>query len=147
MALTSANCLPFGAKRGSKGGRQRSLPLVGRVRVGVHLRKNPNAIALVSNPRSWNGRSRRNSVSTSLNSFCSRTSKGHAAGHYAYYGIGGNVRRLRWYARQVVRVWQKWLSRRDRQSVVRWARLNEILKRRPLAKIVHPYTAMSETLS
>jgi RNA-directed DNA polymerase len=28
-------------------------------------------------------------------------------GHYAYYGIGGNVRRLRWYARQVVRGWQK----------------------------------------
>jgi group II intron reverse transcriptase/maturase len=69
-------------------------------------------------------------------------------GHYAYYGIGGNVRRLRWYARQVVRVWQKWLSRRDRQSVVRWARLNEILKRPlPPAKIVHPYAAMSETLS
>ncbi|MQX74696.1 maturase [Sinorhizobium medicae] len=70
-------------------------------------------------------------------------------GHCAYYGIGGNVQRLRWYARQVVRVWQKWLSRRDRQSVVRWARLNEILERRPLppVKIVHPYAAMSETLS
>jgi len=69
-------------------------------------------------------------------------------GHYAYYGVGGNNRRLRWYARQVVRVWQKWLSRRDRQSVVRWTRLNEILKRHPLppARIVHPYTAMSETL-
>jgi hypothetical protein len=25
-------------------------------------------------------------------------------GHYAYYGIGGNGRRLRWFARQVVRV-------------------------------------------
>src|SRR5208337_2672369 len=44
-------------------------------------------------------------------------------GHFAYYGVGGNARRLRWYSRQVVRIWQKWLSRRDRQSVVRWARL------------------------
>ena len=50
-------------------------------------------------------------------------------GHYAYYGVGGNGRRLRWFANKAVRIWQKWLSRRDRQSVVRWARLNEILKR------------------
>jgi RNA-directed DNA polymerase len=70
-------------------------------------------------------------------------------GHYAYYGVGGNGRRLRWFARQVVRVWQKWLSRRDRQSVVRWTRLNEILKSHPLppAKIVHPYSAASKALS
>jgi hypothetical protein len=36
-------------------------------------------------------------------------------GHFAYYGVGGNSRRLRWFANQVVRVWRKWLSRRDRQ--------------------------------
>ena len=34
-------------------------------------------------------------------------------GHYAYYGISGNFRRISWYAYQVVRIWQKWLSRRD----------------------------------
>ncbi len=62
-------------------------------------------------------------------------------GHFAYYGVGGNIRRLRWFAHQVVRIWQKWLSRRDRQSVVRWARLNAILKRHPLppAKIANGY--------
>jgi RNA-directed DNA polymerase len=32
-------------------------------------------------------------------------------GHYAYYGISGNFRRLSWYAYQVARIWQKWLSR------------------------------------
>ena len=32
-------------------------------------------------------------------------------GHYAYYGITGNFRRLSWYARQVATIWQKWLSR------------------------------------
>ena len=35
-------------------------------------------------------------------------------GHYAYYGITGNFRRISWYARQVATIWQKWLSRRDR---------------------------------
>ena len=49
-------------------------------------------------------------------------------GHFAYYGVGGNSRRLRWFAYQVVRIWRKWLSRRDRRSVVRWTRLNEMLK-------------------
>ena len=70
-------------------------------------------------------------------------------GHYAYFGIGGNGRRLQWYAHQVVRTWQKWLSRRDRQSVVRWTRMHEILKRHPLPmpRIVHPYAAVSEALA
>ena len=53
-------------------------------------------------------------------------------GHYAYYGISGNYRRLRWYAHEVVRVWKKWLSRRDRQGVFTWNRLNALLKRHPL---------------
>jgi RNA-directed DNA polymerase len=50
-------------------------------------------------------------------------------GHFAYYGVGGNSRRLRWFADQVVRVWRKWLSRRDRQGVVTWTRFNELLAR------------------
>ena len=70
-------------------------------------------------------------------------------GHFAYYGVGGNSRRLRWFANQVVRVWRKWLSRRDRQGVVRWARFNELLARHPLpsVKILHGYAAASESLS
>ena len=69
-------------------------------------------------------------------------------GHFAYYGVGGNSRRLRRFAYQVVRIWQKWLSRRDRQSVVRWTRLNEILKRHPLppATIAHRFASASQTL-
>jgi RNA-directed DNA polymerase len=69
-------------------------------------------------------------------------------GHYAYYGISGNYRRLSWYARQVVRSWQKWLSRRDRRSRFRWSRISDLLKRHPLpvARIVHRYTAVSEAL-
>src|SRR6266705_1052720 len=70
-------------------------------------------------------------------------------GHFAYYGVGGTSRRLRWFANQVARVWRKWLSRRDRQGVLRWARFNELLARHPLpsVKIFHGYAAASEALS
>ena len=66
-------------------------------------------------------------------------------GHFAYYGVGGNSRRLQCFAYQVVRIWQKWLSRRDRRSAVPWTRLNEILRNRPLPrpKIYHPYVSVS----
>ena len=69
-------------------------------------------------------------------------------GHFAYYGVGGNSRRLRWFANQVVRVWRKWLSRRDRQGVVPRTRFNELLARHPLppVRILHGYAAASETL-
>ena len=70
-------------------------------------------------------------------------------GHFAYYGVGGNSRRLRWFANQVGRVWRKWLSRRDRQGVVQWARFNELLARHPLppVRILHGYATASESLS
>ena len=70
-------------------------------------------------------------------------------GHFAYYGVGDNIRRLRGFAHQVGRIWRKWLSRRDRQSVVTWTRFNELLKRHPLpsAKIAHGYAAASESHS
>jgi group II intron reverse transcriptase/maturase len=69
-------------------------------------------------------------------------------GHYAYYGISGNFRRLSWYAHQVARIWRKWLSRRDRRSWFHWNRFNELLKRHPLpaARIVHRYAVVSEAL-
>jgi group II intron reverse transcriptase/maturase len=69
-------------------------------------------------------------------------------GHYAYYGISGNSRRLRWFAHQVERIWKKWLSRRGRHGRFLWSRLNAILKRRPLppARIIHRYAVVSETL-
>ena len=69
-------------------------------------------------------------------------------GHYAYYGITGNFRRICWYAHQVGRIWQKWLSRRDRESQLLWGRFTALRKRHPLpaARIVHRYTFASETL-
>ena len=63
-------------------------------------------------------------------------------GHYAYYGISGNIRRLRWYATAVAQIWKTWLSRRDRGSWFTWTRFTALLKRHPLppARIVHRYT-------
>ena len=67
-------------------------------------------------------------------------------GHYAYYGLSGNGRRLRWYANQVERIWKKWLSRRG--SRFPWSRFKDLLRRHPLpaARIVHRYTSVSEAL-
>jgi hypothetical protein len=69
-------------------------------------------------------------------------------GHYAYYGITGNARRLSWYARQVARIWQKWLSRRGHGNRLHWRRFAALLTRYPLpaARIVHRYTTLSEAL-
>ena len=62
-------------------------------------------------------------------------------GHYAYYGITGNGRRLRWYHHQVVRIWRKWLTRRGRRSSLPWPRFRAMLARYPLpaASIIHRY--------
>ena len=63
-------------------------------------------------------------------------------GHYAYYGITGNSRRLQRYRYEVVRTWHKWLERRTRGKRFTWASFNALLDRHPLpaARIVHHYT-------
>jgi RNA-directed DNA polymerase len=60
-------------------------------------------------------------------------------GHYAYYGITGNGRCLSNFLFQVMRAWQKWLSRRSNRSYITWARFNQLLQRYPLppARVVH----------
>ena len=70
-------------------------------------------------------------------------------GHYAYYGITSNGKRLQWYADQAARIWQKWLSRRTRNGSIHWERFSKVLQRFPLPepRIVHQYTRPSETTS
>jgi hypothetical protein len=67
-------------------------------------------------------------------------------GHYAYYGIAGNTRRLRWYAHQVECIWRKWLSRRTRGNPITWERFRRLLDAHPLPRprIVHPYATASK---
>jgi hypothetical protein len=63
------------------------------------------------------------------------------SGHYAYYGISGNIRRLRRYTYEVDRICHKWLQRRDRRRRFLWDRFRALLKRHPLPapRIVHRY--------
>lgn len=69
-----------------------------------------------------------------------------ARGHYAYYGISGNSRRLQGYAWLLERIWQKWLSRRSNDGRLRWGRMTLLLKRHPLpkARIIHRYVDLSK---
>ena len=60
-------------------------------------------------------------------------------GHYAYYGITGNIRQLDNYAHEAERIWRFWLNRRSAKPDMPWKRFQEILKRFPLPppRIVH----------
>jgi len=62
-------------------------------------------------------------------------------GHFAYYGITGNSRRLQQYLHEVTKMWRKWLARRTRSKRLPWERFNAFLARHPLpsARIVHRY--------
>ena len=62
-------------------------------------------------------------------------------GHFAYYGITGNSRRLRWYAHQVQRIWFHSLTRRTRGRRGGYKRYEHLLDRFPLPmpRIVHRY--------
>jgi group II intron reverse transcriptase/maturase len=53
-------------------------------------------------------------------------------GHFAYFGIIGNLLSLQQFRYAVVRVWQKWLSRRRRKGTFTWARLTALLRALPL---------------
>jgi group II intron reverse transcriptase/maturase len=71
------------------------------------------------------------------------------AGHYAYYGITGNFRRLEQYRQQVMKTWRKWLERRTRAKRLTWDRFNAFLARHPLprARITHRYANWNEALA
>jgi RNA-directed DNA polymerase len=64
-------------------------------------------------------------------------------GHYGYFGISGNIRRLGRLHYHVRRLWHTWLSRRSWKSFLTWDRYERLLQRFPLStpRIVHRYTA------
>jgi len=63
-------------------------------------------------------------------------------GHYAYFGITGNFRRLVLLHHRVRRLWRTWLSRRSSKSYVTWEKYERVLQRfaLPPPRIVHRYT-------
>lgn len=64
-------------------------------------------------------------------------------GHYAYYGITGNMRQLANYAHAVERIWHYWLNRRSSRRDLPWTRFAQLLVRLPLPRprIVHSFYA------
>jgi len=67
------------------------------------------------------------------------TLKAKINGHYAYYGITGNIRSLGMFRYLVVRVWHNWLNRRNRERRLTWEKFNLLLERYPLPlpKVIH----------
>ena len=63
-------------------------------------------------------------------------------GHYGYFGITGNSRRLGKLHFRVRRLWYAWLARRSWKSFLTWERYERVLQLFPLPRprIVHRYT-------
>jgi RNA-directed DNA polymerase len=55
-------------------------------------------------------------------------------GHYAYYGIAGNIRALQKLHRFVERYWHKMLSSRSRKGSIPWELFHRITERYPLTR-------------
>lgn len=68
-------------------------------------------------------------------------------GHFAYFGISGNSKRLSGLLFNASYSWRKWLSRRSSKSNIPWATFAEILKIFPLpqARIVHSYIRANQS--
>jgi RNA-directed DNA polymerase len=60
-------------------------------------------------------------------------------GHYAYFGVTGNLQALSNFAWVTMRIWRGWLSRRGNRRHMRWERFAQLLTRYPLPtpRIVH----------
>jgi hypothetical protein len=60
-------------------------------------------------------------------------------GHYAYYGITGNMAALGRFHYEVSRIWRTWLDQRSNRARMTWDRFNRLLQRSPLPspRVVH----------
>jgi len=67
-------------------------------------------------------------------------------GHYAYYGIGGNLASLQRVHENVMRYWRKMLSSRSQKGKVRWEVFKRILATYPLQrpKLYVPYSRLKQ---
>jgi RNA-directed DNA polymerase len=68
-----------------------------------------------------------------------RTLEQKLRGHFAYYGITGNMDALRRFRAGVIERWRKWLGRRRRGGWLSWSRMEGLLAQYPLpaARVVH----------
>jgi group II intron reverse transcriptase/maturase len=70
-------------------------------------------------------------------------------GHFAYYGVTGNMEALQRFRWSVTCLWHKWLARRQRQGYLTWAAFRGILQRHPLPKatVVHSVYRAAATIT
>lgn len=66
-------------------------------------------------------------------------------GHYQYYGVSGNYRKIRDFQEQTERLAYKWLNRRSQRKSWNWEQYHRYLERHPLPKprIVYDIYAIS----
>ncbi len=53
-------------------------------------------------------------------------------GHFNYFDVRGNIRRVRLLIRDVEKSWHKWLNRRSQRSTMSWERFKDLLRDYPL---------------
>jgi len=58
--------------------------------------------------------------------------KAKLSGHYNYYGVTDNLRRIARFGAEVKKLLFKWLNRRGKRGCLNWQKFNEMLKRFPL---------------
>lgn len=56
-------------------------------------------------------------------------------GHFQYYGITSNARRLSQFRHQLIRIWRKWLNQTSQKAGKTWAWMNRFLARCPLPPV------------
>jgi hypothetical protein len=61
-------------------------------------------------------------------------------GHYNYYGVTGNFRSVAAYYRNIVKIWQRYLSKRSQRAKLSWDKYMKILTRYPLTKAYLPHS-------
>ena len=64
-------------------------------------------------------------------------------GHFAYFGITGNVKSLKLVHHQVRRIWHKWLGRRSRKSYIPWERFSPVPETLPPDTAKNPASVLS----
>ena len=62
-------------------------------------------------------------------------------GHYAYYGVVGNIRKLEQFYNQVQRIWKKWLSRRSQRRHLSSEAFYRKLRANPLPRPYLPHSS------
>ena len=61
-------------------------------------------------------------------------------GHYRYYGVPRNLRKLSVFRYQVSRLWLRTLRRRSQRHQLTWERMDRLVKRWiPSPRVFHPY--------